>query len=104
VVTAAPEREIVRGTVTRWIAGRNEKMILLPHDDAAAARAAEDQRRLVLCDEIEALIVDVRDQHPDVHLSQLAPFLQEPQKTRLLELLEEAQDFVSYPLQPEEQP
>ena len=78
-------------------------MILLPHDDAAAARAAEDQRRLVLCDEIEQIILDVRDQHPTLPIAALAPFLQEPQKTRLLELLEEAQDFVTYPLQPEEQ-
>jgi hypothetical protein len=67
------------------------------------ASSAEDLRRLALCDEIEALIADVRDQHPDVHISALAPYLPGPQRSRLLELLDQAQDFVPFPIQPEEQ-
>jgi hypothetical protein len=57
---------------------------------AAAARAAEDQRRLMLCDAIEDLIAGVRDQFPDVHICALPDHLQEPQRSQLVALLAEA--------------
>jgi hypothetical protein len=67
-------------------------------DDAAAARIIEDRRRLSICSEIEELIAEVSDQHPDLPIFNLTPYLSEPERTRLLALLVVAQDFITYPI------
>ena len=74
------------------------------HDDDAAVRIIEDRRRLSICSEIEELIAEVSDEHPDLPIFDLTPYLSEPERTRLLALLVAAQDFITYPIQPTEEP
>lgn len=68
-------------------------MIAFNDDNAAEARAAEDRRRLAACDEIEMLLALVRDQHPTLPIVDLAECLPEPQRKRLLDLLQELVPF-----------
>jgi hypothetical protein len=77
-------------------------VIVTKHDYGTETRtnSAEDKRRLEVCDAIESLIAGFRDQHPDVHISQLPRYLPEPQRTRLVELLAEA-DWLPFPRQEE---
>ena len=72
-------------------------MMTIDEDDVDA-RLAEDRRRLAICDEIELLIAGVRPRYPDLQLAELAGHMREPQRTRLLVLLDEAQDFIPYPI------
>jgi hypothetical protein len=69
----------------------------LEEEQAAETRAAEDARRLGICDQIEALIVEVREKHPTVPLHSLAPYLQEPARGRLVELLEQCREWIPMP-------
>lgn len=64
----------------------------------ADARLAEDRRRLAICEEIEMLIAGVRPRYPDLQLAELAGHMREPERTRLLVLLDAAQDFIPYPI------
>jgi hypothetical protein len=70
-------------------------MIWLP--DTTDARAVQDRRRLEICSEVESLIATVRDEHPDVHITELPRHLPEPQRTQLVELLAEAADWMQFP-------
>jgi hypothetical protein len=63
-------------------------------EEMLEARAAEDQRRLGICDEIEALIAGAREKHPKVPLHSLPRYLPEPQRSRLLELLEASREWI----------
>jgi hypothetical protein len=69
--------------------------------DAAAARAVSDRQRLQTCAQIEALIANVRDAHPSVSLHDLAEFLPEFERARLLALLEELKEIVPFPIERE---
>jgi hypothetical protein len=62
--------------------------------DTENTRAAEDRRRLEICDQIEALISGFRDQYPHIHISELPRHMPEPQRTRLMQLLAEAADWM----------
>jgi hypothetical protein len=57
--------------------------------------SAEDRRRIAICDAIERLIAGVRDEHPTAPIAALAPYLLEPQRTNLLELIDQAADWLS---------
>jgi hypothetical protein len=63
-------------------------------DERLAARTTEDRRRLAICDEIETLIAGARERHPNVPIQGLAQFLEEPQRSRLLALLEESREWI----------
>ncbi|QEE28580.1 hypothetical protein FTW19_11575 [Terriglobus albidus] len=67
------------------------------NNHAASARAAEDQRRLAICDEIENLIAPVRDEHPDVRIFELGLYLPEPERSRLAALLDELPEIIPFP-------
>ncbi|HMF54372.1 MAG TPA: hypothetical protein VK593_08480 [Edaphobacter sp.] len=71
------------------------------HEDDVDARLAEDRRRLSICDEIEALVAGVRPRYPDVQLAELAGHMREPQRTRLLVLLDEASEWIPFPMEVE---
>lgn len=71
-----------------------------PDDVAAEARASEDRRRLGICDQIENLIAPVREEHPDVPIVDLVPYIAEPQRSRLVALLDELTEFVPFPNEP----
>jgi hypothetical protein len=66
----------------------------LEEEQAAETRATEDARRLGICDRIEALIVEVREKHPAVPLHALPLYLEEPARSRLKELLDEAAEWI----------
>jgi hypothetical protein len=63
-------------------------------EEMLEARTAEDKRRLAICDEIETLIAGVREQHPKVPIQGLARHLPEPQRSRLVELLEASREWI----------
>ena len=65
--------------------------------ETQSASSENDRRRIDICDEIESLISGFRDQHPDVHISELPRYLPEPQQTRLMQLLAEAADWLQIP-------
>jgi hypothetical protein len=67
---------------------------------AMQSRLAEDARRLAICDRIESLVAKVRGTHPDVPLVGLAKYLPEPQRSKLLALLEELPEIVPFPVEP----
>jgi hypothetical protein len=71
--------------------------VTFEEEKAAAARAAEDRRRLKICDQIETMIAGVRIAHPAVPLHRLAPLLPEPARSRLVELLEECREWIPIP-------
>ena len=68
-------------------------MVMTP-EQMLAARTVEDARRLAICDRIEALIAEAREKHPSVPLHALAPYLPEPARSRLVELLEESREWI----------
>jgi hypothetical protein len=65
--------------------------------EAVEARVEQDRRRLAVCDEIEALILEVRVTHPTATLAELAELLPEPRRLRLLVLLDELPEIVPFP-------
>lgn len=75
-------------------------MITIDEDDVDA-RLAEDRRRLAICDEIEMLIAGVRPRYPDVQLAELASHMREPGRTRLLVLLDQASEWIPFPVEVE---
>jgi len=75
-------------------------MITFDEDDATVdARTAEDHRRLSLCDAIECLVADIRDEHPGLRIHDLSQHLPEPQRTCLLALLDEASEWIPFPVE-----
>lgn len=70
---------------------------------AMEARLAEDARRLAACDQIEALITPIRDEHPDAPLFALAKYLPQVDGQRLRVLLDELNEIVPFPVEPKVQ-
>jgi hypothetical protein len=71
-------------------------MVMTP-EQMVEARAIEDKHRLGICDRIEALIVEVREQHPAVPLHALPLYLDEPARSSLAALLEECREWIPMP-------
>ncbi|HTF68376.1 MAG TPA: hypothetical protein VK638_37430 [Edaphobacter sp.] len=73
-------------------------MMTIDADDTDA-RLAEDRRRLAICEEIEMLIAGVRPRYPDVQLAELASHMREPERTRLLVLLDESSEWIPFAME-----
>ena len=74
---------------------------MVESNEVLKARVEADRRSLAVCDEIESLIAIAREQHPDAPIIELAPYLPEPQRSVLLELLDGLREIVPFPAERE---